>query len=79
MAFALASDDTIRRSGGTFQVENNQVGRSATRILASMSRRGALRQFGVGGLAAGAAMAASQRPANAQFAITAAITEATAR
>ena len=60
-------------------MEDNQVRRSAVRILASMSRRGALRRLGAGGLAAGAAMAASQRPAPAQFAISDAITAATAR
>ena len=58
---------------------DNQIGRSAVRILAAMSRRGALRQLGAGGLAAGAAMAAGQRPTHAQFAVSAAITEATAR
>lgn len=60
-------------------MEDNQIGRSAVRILASMSRRGALRKLGAGGLAAGVAMAASQRPTAGQFAISAAITEATAR
>jgi hypothetical protein len=60
-------------------LEDNQIGRTATRILASTSRRGALRRLGAGGLAAGAAIGASQRPAQAQFAISAAITEATAR
>src|SRR5215211_6198748 len=44
-----------------------------------MSRRGALRRLGAGGLAAGAAVGSRQRPAQAQFAISAAITEATAR
>src|SRR5215207_6623821 len=44
-----------------------------------MSRRGALRRLGAGGLAAGIAVGSRQRPAQAQFAISAAITEATAR
>jgi hypothetical protein len=44
-----------------------------------MSRRGALRQLGAGGLAAGVMIAAGHQPARAQFAISAAITEATAR
>jgi hypothetical protein len=60
-------------------VEDNQIGRTATRILASMSRRGALRRLGAGSLAAGAAIGSYQRPAQAQFGISAAITEATAR
>jgi hypothetical protein len=60
-------------------VEDNQTGRSAARILASMSRRGALRRLGAGGLAAGVAVGAQQGPAQAQFAISAAITEAAAR
>jgi Putative auto-transporter adhesin, head GIN domain/SnoaL-like polyketide cyclase len=60
-------------------LEDNQIGRTATRILASTSRRGALRRLGAGGLAVGAAIGASQRPVQAQFAISAAITEATAR
>jgi hypothetical protein len=44
-----------------------------------MSRRGALRRLGAGGLAAGVAVGSQQRPAQAQFAISDAITEATAR
>jgi hypothetical protein len=60
-------------------VDDNQIGRTAARILASMSRRGALRRLGAGGLAAGIAVGSRQRPAQAQFAISAAITEATAR
>src|SRR5215208_6274185 len=44
-----------------------------------MSRRGALRRLGAGGLAAGVAVGSRQQPAQAQFAISAAITEATAR
>jgi hypothetical protein len=60
-------------------VADNQIGRSAARILASMSRRGALRQLGAGGLAAGVAVGSQQRPAQAQFGISATITEATAR
>jgi len=79
MAFAWGYDDTNQRSGGTFQVDDNQIGRTAARILTSMSRRGALRRLGAGGLAAGAAVGSWQRPAQAQFSISAAITEATAR
>jgi hypothetical protein len=60
-------------------VDDNQIERTAARILASMSRRGALRRLGAGGLAAGIAVGSRQRPAQAQFAISAAITEATAR
>ena len=60
-------------------MDDNQIGRSAARILASMSRRGALRQIGAGGLAAGIAIGSQHRPAQAQFAIAAAITEAAAR
>ena len=60
-------------------MDDNQIGRTAARILASMSRRGALRRLGAGGLAAGVAVGSRQRPAQAQFAISAAITEATAR
>ena len=60
-------------------MDDNQIGRTAARILASMSRRGALRRLGAGGLAAGVAVGSQQRPAQAQFAISAAITEATAR
>jgi hypothetical protein len=60
-------------------VADNQIGRTAARVLASMSRRGALRRLGVGGLAAGAAIGFGQGPAQAQFAISSAITEATAR
>ena len=44
-----------------------------------MSRRGALRRLGAGGLAAGVAVGSQQRPAQAQFGISAAMTEATAR
>jgi len=44
-----------------------------------MSRRGALRRLGAGGLAAGVAIGSQQRPAQAQFGIAPAITEATAR
>jgi hypothetical protein len=44
-----------------------------------MSRRGALRRLGAGGLAAGVAVGTHHRPAEAQFAISAAVTEATAR
>src|SRR5215207_8645937 len=44
-----------------------------------MSRRGALRRLGAGGLAAGAAIGFGQGPAQGQFAISSAITEATAR
>jgi hypothetical protein len=60
-------------------VDDNQIGRTAARILASMSRRGALRRLGAGGLAAGIAVGSRQRPAQAQFGISGAITEATAR
>jgi hypothetical protein len=60
-------------------VDDNQIGRTAARILASMSRRGALRRLGAGGLAAGVAIGSQQRTAQAQFAISAAITEAAAR
>jgi hypothetical protein len=60
-------------------VDENQIGRTAARIVTSMSRRGALRRLGAGGLAAGVAVGSQQRPAEAQFAISAAITEATAR
>jgi hypothetical protein len=60
-------------------VDDNQIGRTAARILVSMSRRGALRRLGAGGLAAGIAVGSRQRPAQAQFAISGAITEATAR
>ena len=52
-------------------MEDNQIGRTAARILTSMSRRGALRRLGAGGLAAGVAMGSQQRPAQAQFAICA--------
>jgi hypothetical protein len=69
----------VERIGRTVEVEDNQMDRSAARILASVSRRGALRRLGVGGLLAGAAIGARQRPTQAQFAISAAITEATAR
>ena len=79
MAFAVAQDDTNRRSGGTIQVDGNQTGRMAARILTSMSRRGALRRLGAGGLAAGVAVGSQQRPVQAQFAFSGAITEATAR
>jgi hypothetical protein len=60
-------------------VDDNQIERKAARILASMSRRGALRRLGAGGLAAGVAVGSRQQPAQAQFAISAAITEASAR
>ena len=60
-------------------MDDNQIGRTAARILASMSRRGALRRLGAGGLAASVAIGSQQRPAQAQFAISAAITEASAR
>ena len=60
-------------------MEDNQIGRTAARILTSMSRRGALRRLGAGGLAAGVAVGSRQQPAQAQFAISAAVTEATAR
>ena len=79
MAFAQGQDDIDRRIGGTFQVDDNQIGRTAARILTLMSRRGALRRLGAGGLAAGVAVGSQQRPAAAQFSISAAITEATAR
>jgi hypothetical protein len=59
-------------------MDDNQIGRTPARVLASMSRRGALRRLGAGGLAAGVAVG-SQRPAQAQFAIADAVTEATAR
>ena len=42
-------------------MEDNQVGRTAARIMASMSRRGALRRLGAGSLAAGAAIGSYQR------------------
>jgi hypothetical protein len=60
-------------------VEDNQVGRTAARILTAMSRRGALRRLGAGGLAAGVAIGSQQPAAQAQFGIAPAITEATAR
>lgn len=60
-------------------MEDNQTGRTAARILGSTSRRGALLRLGAGGLAVGAAIGARQQPTQAQFAISAAITEATAR
>jgi len=60
-------------------VEENQTGRTAARNLGFMSRRGALRRLGAGGLAAGAAIGTQQRPTQAQFGISAVITEATAR
>ena len=60
-------------------MDDNQIGRTAARILTSMSRRGALRRLGAGGLAAGVAVGSQQQPAQAQFAISAAITEAAAR
>ena len=60
-------------------MEENQVGRTAARILTSMSRRGALRRLSAGGLAAGVAIGSQQGPAQAQFGIAPAITEATAR
>jgi len=60
-------------------VDDNQIGRTAARILTSMSRRGALRRLGAGGFAAGVAVGSQQRPAQAQFGISAAMTEATAR
>jgi hypothetical protein len=44
-----------------------------------MSRRGALRRLGAGGLAAGVAVGSQQQPAQAQSAISAAMTEAAAR
>jgi hypothetical protein len=60
-------------------VDDNQIGRTAARILGSMTRRGALLRLGAGGLAVGAAIGARQQPIQAQFAVSAAITEATAR
>ena len=60
-------------------MDDNQIERKAARILASMSRRGALRRLGAGGLAAGVAVGSRQQPAQAQFAISSAITEASAR
>ena len=77
----MATDQvtSIERVGRTIAVEGNQTGRTAARILGAMSRRGALRRLGAGGLAAGAAIGAQQRPAQAQFGISSAITEATAR
>ena len=60
-------------------MEDNQVGRTAARILTAMSRRGALRRLGAGGLAAGVAIGSQQPAAQAQFGIAPAITEATAR
>jgi Putative auto-transporter adhesin, head GIN domain/SnoaL-like polyketide cyclase len=79
MALAVGQDDTDRRSGGTIQVADNQIGRTAERILTSMSRRGALRRLGAGGLAAGVAVGSQHQPAQAQFAFSAVITEASAR
>jgi hypothetical protein len=70
---------SIERVGRTIEVEENQTGRTAARILGPMSRRGALRRLGTGGLAAGAAIGVQQRSAQAQFGISAAMTEATAR
>ncbi len=60
-------------------MDDNQIGSTAARILTSMSRRRALRRLGAGGLAAGVGVGAQQQPAQGQFAISAAITEATAR
>ena len=60
-------------------MDDNQIGRTAARIMASMSRRGALRRLSAGGLAAGVAIGSQQGPAQAQFGIAPAITEATAR
>ena len=60
-------------------MDDSQIGRTPARILTSMSRRGALRRLGAGGLAAGVAVGSQQRPAQAQFAFSAAITAATAR
>ncbi len=60
-------------------MNDNQIGRTAARILTSMPRRGALRRLATGGLAASVAVGSQQLPAQAQFAISAAITEATAR
>jgi hypothetical protein len=76
---ATGTATPIGRSGGKYQVDDNQFGGTAARILASMSRRGALRRLGAGGLAAGVAVGSQQRSAQAQFAISAAITEAVAR
>jgi hypothetical protein len=59
-------------------VDENQIGRAAARIVGTVSRRGALRRLGAGGLVAGAAIGVHQRPGQAQFGISAAITEATA-
>src|SRR5918993_1478937 len=58
---------------------DNQSGRTAGRIFAAVSRRTALRRLGAGGLAAGAATGLQRNAAEAQFAISAAATEAAAR
>ena len=60
-------------------MNDNQVGRTAGRVLASISRRSALRRLGAGGLAAGTAFGFHRRSVEAQFTISAAATEAAAR
>ena len=60
-------------------MNDNQIGRSAGRVLASISRRAALRRLGAGGLAAGTAFGFHRQSAEAQFTISAAATEAAAR
>jgi Putative auto-transporter adhesin, head GIN domain/SnoaL-like polyketide cyclase len=60
-------------------VDDNQIGRRASRIVAAMSRRAALRRLGAGGLTAGAALGLHRDSAEAQFTISAAATEAAAR
>ena len=60
-------------------MDDNQIGRTASRIVAAMSRRAALRRLGAGGLTAGAAIGLQRDSTEAQFTISAAATEAAAR
>lgn len=60
-------------------MDDNQIGRTTSRIVAEMSRRAALRRLGAGGLTAGAAIGLQGDSAEAQFAFSAAATEAAAR
>ena len=60
-------------------MDDNQIGQTTSRIVAAVSRRAALRRLGAGGLTAGAALGLQRDSAGAQFAISAAATEAAAR
>lgn len=60
-------------------MDKNPIGKNASCILSAMPRRSALRRLGAGGLAMGAAFSLNRDPVTAQFAISAAATEAAAR